>query len=90
MFGIWKSGLFDSFHSFGGHHDHIVVGLTTILAISAYHHESCEFQCRSRWGVLDTTLCDKVCQWLAWGQCISSGTPVSSTNKTDHNDIIEI
>jgi hypothetical protein len=35
-------------------------------------------------GVLHTTLCDKVCQWLA------SGTPVSSTNKTDHHDIAEI
>jgi hypothetical protein len=30
-----------------------------------------------------TTLCDKVCQWLAAGRWISLGTPVSSTNKTD-------
>jgi hypothetical protein len=35
-------------------------------------------------GVLNTTLCDKVCQWF------SPGTPVSSTNKTDRHDIIEI
>jgi hypothetical protein len=35
-----------------------------------------------RLGVLDTTLCDKVCQWLATGQWFSPGTPVSSTNKT--------
>ena len=42
-------------------------------------------------GVLDTTLCDKVCQWLAAGQGFSLGTPVSSsTNKTDHHDIPEI
>ena len=34
--------------------------------------------------VLDTTLCDKVCQWS------SPGTPVSFTNKTDRRDIIEI
>jgi len=34
-------------------------------------------------GVLDTTLCDKVCQW------ISPGTPVSS-NKTNHHDITAI
>jgi hypothetical protein len=40
--------------------------------------------------VLDTTLCDKVYQWLATGQWFSSGTPVSSTNKTDHHDITEI
>ena len=31
----------------------------------------------------DTTLCDKVRQWLVIGQCFSLGTPVSSTNKTD-------
>ena len=34
-------------------------------------------------GVLDTTLCDKVCQWLATCRCCSPGIPVSSTNKTD-------
>jgi hypothetical protein len=43
-----------------------------------------------RWGVLDTTLCDKVCQWLATGRWFSPGTPVSSTNKADHHDITEI
>ena len=32
-------------------------------------------------GVLDTTLCDKVCQLLASGRWISSGTPISSTKK---------
>jgi hypothetical protein len=41
-------------------------------------------------GVLDTTLCDKVCQWLAPGQWFSPGTPVSSANKTEHHDITEI
>ena len=42
-----------------------------------------------RRGVLDTTLCNKVCQWLAVGQWFSLGTPISS-NKTDHHDIAEI
>jgi hypothetical protein len=42
------------------------------------------YEPRSLWGVLDTTLCDKVCQWL------SSDIPVSSINKTDRNDIAEI
>jgi hypothetical protein len=28
-----------------------------------------------------TTLCDKVCQWLATGRWFSPGPPVSSTNK---------
>ena len=40
----------------------------------------------SRWGgVLDTTLCDWVCQWFAAGLLFSTGTPVSSTNKTDRH-----
>ena len=43
-----------------------------------------------RRGVLDTTLCDKVCQWLTSGRWFSLGTPVSSTDKTDHHDIPEI
>ena len=41
-------------------------------------------------GLLDPTLCDKVCQWLATGQWFSQGSPVSSTNKTGHHDITEI
>jgi hypothetical protein len=40
--------------------------------------------------VVNTTLCDKVCQWLATGQWFSPGTLVSSTNKTDCHDITEI
>ena len=37
-----------------------------------------------------TTLCDKVCQWLATALCFFPGPPVSSTNKTDRHDITEI
>ena len=37
-----------------------------------------------------TTLCDKVCQWLATGRWFSPGPPVLSTNKTDCHDITEI
>ena len=40
--------------------------------------------------VLDTTLCDKVCQWLVAGRWFSPGIPVSTTNKTDRHDITEI
>ena len=43
-----------------------------------------------RWCVLDTTLCDKVCQWLATGQWFSQGTLVPSTNKSDCHDTAEI
>jgi hypothetical protein len=41
-------------------------------------------------GVLDTTLCDTVCQGLATGGLFSRGTPVSSTNKTNRHGITEI
>ena len=37
-----------------------------------------------------TTLCDKICQWLATGRWFSPDPPVSSTNRTDHQDRIEI
>jgi hypothetical protein len=43
-----------------------------------------------RLGVHDTALCNKVCQWLAAGSWFSSGTPVSSSNKSDIHDITEI
>jgi hypothetical protein len=43
-----------------------------------------------RRGALDTTICDKVCQLLAAYRWISPGTPVYSTNKTDHHDITEM
>jgi len=65
----------------------MVVGFTTTNAISAHHHLPCEFESRPWRGVLDTTLCDKACQWLATGQWFS---PVSSNNKTDDHDITEI
>ena len=36
-----------------------------------------------RWGVLDATLCDQVCQWLAAGWWFYQGTSLSSDNKTE-------
>jgi hypothetical protein len=51
---------------------------------------SCELDSHSWWGVLDTTLCDKVYQWLVAGLWFSPGTLVSSTTKTDRHDITEI
>jgi hypothetical protein len=41
-------------------------------------------------GVLDTALCDKVCQSFAAGRWFFPLTPVSSTNKTYRHDITEI
>ena len=85
LFERWK------FLSYGGCYgrDGMVFGLTTTYAISAYHHLSCEFYSRSWRDALDTTLCDKVCQWLGAGQWFSPGIPVSS-NKTDHHNITEM
>jgi hypothetical protein len=50
----------------------MVVGFTTTLAISAYHHLCYGFEPYSWWGVLDTTLCDKVYQWLVAGLVVFS------------------
>jgi hypothetical protein len=41
-------------------------------------------------GALDTTWCHQVYQWLVTGRWFSTGTPISSTNKTDSHDILEI
>jgi hypothetical protein len=37
-----------------------------------------------------TTLCNKMCQWLATGLWFSLGPPVSPINKTDRHDIAVI
>ena len=47
-------------------------------------------QSRSWQGLLDTTLCDKVCQSFAAGWWLSLGILISSTNKTDCHVITEI
>ena len=75
---------FSMFHGMRRSHDRIVVWFTTTCTISAYHYLS---SCR---GVLDTTLCDKVCQWHATGRWFYPCTRVSSTNNTDRHDITEI
>jgi hypothetical protein len=69
--------------------DRIVVRFTTTSAISTYHHLRYKFESRSWRDVLDTTLCDRVYQWLTEGRWFSPGPAVSFTNKTEH-DIIEI
>ena len=78
----------------GGYRGHdrdcMVVGFITTIAISAYHRLSCEFESSSWRGVLDTTLCDKICLWLAADRWFSTGTQVSSTNTTVCHDITEI
>jgi hypothetical protein len=66
----------------------IIFCLIFLLFSLLEQYPICAF--RSMWGVLDTTLCDKVCQWLATGRWFSPGTPVSSTNKIDLHDIAEM
>ena len=83
-----------------GGHDRMVVGFTTIYAISAYYHKSHELESCWWWGVLDTTLC----QWHSIQHYVSDTlynimsvtlyttlcqwySMVSSTNKTHCNDI---
>ena len=67
--------------------DRMGVGFTISYA---YHHKSWKFESRSWRGVLDTILCDRICQWLATGRWFYLGTAVSSSNKTDRHDISEI
>ena len=43
-----------------------------------------------RRSVLDTTLCDTLCQCASGGRWFSPSTPVSETNKTDRHDMTEI
>jgi gentisate 1,2-dioxygenase len=54
-----------------GYRDYMVVGFTTTYTISAHHHKNCEFESCSWQDVLNTTLCDQVCQRLATGQWFS-------------------
>ena len=65
----------------------VVVGFTTHLC---NHHLSCEFEYCSWGGVLNTTLCDKVCQCLVTGRWFSPGSLVSSTDKIDLHNITDI
>jgi hypothetical protein len=74
--------------------DNLTVGAVVVMIICwIYHylckHWRCRFEPRSWRGVLDTTLCDKVCQWLSAGRWFSLDTPVSSTNKTDRDGRLE-
>ena len=54
------------------------------------HHYSCELESGSWRCVLETTLFDKVCQWLVAGVRFSPDIPVSSSSKTDRQDKTKI
>ena len=40
----------------------MIIESTTTYSISVYHHGCCEFESTSMRGILDQTLCGKVCQ----------------------------
>jgi hypothetical protein len=89
----WASGVlsFTHIHMRGCRgHDRMVVGFTTYLCNQCLSPLKVWVEPRSWQGELDTTLCDKVCQWFVTGGWFSLGTPVSSTDKTDCHDITEI
>ena len=75
-----------------GHRGHgrMVVRFTITCGIITLHQYSYEFELRSWRCILDTTLCDKLWQWLAKSRWFSPGTSVSSTNKTDRHDITKL
>ena len=58
-------------------------------AMGSFHQTRCEFDIRW-WGVIDTTLCEKVYRWLATGRWFPLHSPVSFTKMTDRHDIAEI
>jgi len=70
--------------------DRMVLGFTTTYTISAYHYLSCELESHSWRCALDAILFDKVCQGFCGKSWFSPGTPVSSTIKTDNQDIADI
>ena len=61
-----------------------------LQSINDYRHLDYEFESHSWRGVLDTTLCHKVCQSIVAGWRFSLGTPILSTNKTDCHNMTKI
>jgi hypothetical protein len=68
----------------------MVVGFTTIYAISPYLHWSCEFEPRSGEVYSIQQYVIKFVSDLRQIVGLYPGTPVSSTNKIDRHDIAEI
>ena len=86
--GVWGGRVF-CFCFFRGRRDRdrMIVGFYNYLCNRCLSLLKLWVRFLLRRGVLDTTFCDKVCQWLAAGRWFSPSTPVSSTNKTDRHDI---
>jgi len=65
--------------------DRIVVGFTTTYAINVYHHWCCEFEFWSWLGVQHYVI-----KFVSDLRCFFPGPLVSSSNKTDRQDITEL
>ena len=63
--------------------DQMVDGFTTTCAFSAYRHLSCEFKSCSWRGLLDTALCDKVCQVGDFLRVLQFHLPIKLTQRYD-------
>jgi hypothetical protein len=74
----------------GRDRDHILVWFYNYLCNGSLSPLRFAFKSHAWWVVLDTTLCDEVCQWLEAGWWFSPVTAVSSINKTDRHGITEI
>jgi hypothetical protein len=56
---------------------YMIVWITTACSISAYNHQSCDFELRSCRGVLDTTLCVVVVSFIGGGNRSTRRKPPS-------------
>jgi hypothetical protein len=84
-FNIFNLTIYTQVHLLWGRwgrgRDRMVVGFSNYLCNQCLSPLTLWVRTPIRRGVLDSTLCDKVCQWLATGWWFSPSTPVSSTNK---------
>jgi hypothetical protein len=100
VFYVWRASKQFAISLFYGHRLSLccwgVVVVVIVIGIYSYLCNQCaSLQTLFVWiplrrGVLDTTLCDHVYQWLKIGQWSSPVTPVFSTNKIDSRDLAEI
>jgi hypothetical protein len=75
-------------HFISTYFNYITRTLTMPMLQLWIHMEVCHKKLKWQ-GVLDTTLCDKVCQWHATCRWFLPGIPVPFTNKTDRHDMTE-
>jgi hypothetical protein len=68
---IYMISLVKTLADLGGHFGRDPIVVYNYISNGAYHHQSCEFEPRSWLDVVNATLCNNVCQWLATGRWFS-------------------